>query len=43
MLDDGRALVFLGDGERRVVLEVSGLDGDATATLARAVAERVHS
>jgi hypothetical protein len=41
-LDDGRALVFLGGGEQRVVLEATGLDADAIASLARTVAARVH-
>jgi hypothetical protein len=40
-LDDGRALVFVGSGDRSVVLEVSGLDDAARAELARAVAARV--
>lgn len=40
-LDDGRALVFVGSGERGVVLEVSGLDDAARAELARAVAANV--
>lgn len=41
-LDDGRALVFIGGGDQRVVLEVSGLDAAATAALARAVASRIN-
>ncbi len=40
-LDDGRALVFVGSGDRSVVLEVSGLDDAARADLARAVAAHV--
>jgi hypothetical protein len=40
-LDDGRALVFLDRNERRVVLEVAGLDGTARAVLARAVADQL--
>lgn len=40
-LDDGRALVFVGSGDRSVVLEVSGLDDAARAELARAVAANV--
>lgn len=40
-LDDGRSLVFIGRGERRVVLEVRGLDPAATATLARTVATHI--
>jgi hypothetical protein len=40
-LGDGRALVFLAREDRRVVLEVAGLDGAANADLARAVADRL--
>lgn len=40
-LDDGRALVFVGSGDRSVVLEVSGLDDAARTELARAVAANV--
>jgi hypothetical protein len=39
-LPDGRSLVFLGGGDRRVVLELSGLD-DAAPTLARAVEQQL--
>jgi hypothetical protein len=39
-LPDGRSLVFLGGGDRRVVLELSGLD-DAAAALALAVNEQL--
>jgi hypothetical protein len=42
-LDDGRALVFLGDRDLSVVLEVSGLAGEAQAALARAVAGQLAS
>jgi hypothetical protein len=37
-LDDGRSLVFVADHHRSVVLEVTGLDDSARATLARSVA-----
>jgi len=40
-LPDGRSLVFLGAGEHRVVLEVTGLAADERANLARAVADRL--
>ncbi len=40
-LGDGRSLVFLGAGERRVVLEASGLDGAAEAALARSAADHL--
>lgn len=40
-LADGRSLVFLGASDRRVVLELTGLDDSARATLARAVAEHL--
>jgi hypothetical protein len=40
-LPDGRSLVFLGDGDRRVVLEVAGLDSSARADLARAVVDQL--
>lgn len=39
-LPDGRSLVFLGRGDRRVVLELVGLD-DAAPTLARAVEQQL--
>jgi hypothetical protein len=42
-LDDGRSLVFLSRDDRRVVLEVNGLDDAARATLARAVADQLAS
>ena len=41
-LPDGRSLVFLGGGDRRVVLELSGLD-DAAPALALAVNEQLAS
>jgi len=41
-LPDGRSLVFLGSGDRRAVLEASGLDGAAEAALARAVADQLE-
>jgi hypothetical protein len=37
VLEDGRSLVFLSGGGHQVVLETSGLDGDAQAALARSV------
>jgi hypothetical protein len=40
-LPDGRTLVFLGTGDRKVVLEVAGLDDGARAQLARSVAEQL--
>ena len=40
-LDDGRALVFLGSGKHRVVLETSGIDTAQQLTLARAVASHL--
>jgi len=40
-LPDGRALVFLGHGDQRVVLEASGLDDDARDALARAAADQL--
>ncbi|HEX2192808.1 MAG TPA: hypothetical protein VHH09_06400 [Acidimicrobiales bacterium] len=39
-LPDGRTLLFLGHGDRRVVLELSGLD-DAAPSLARAVEQQL--
>ena len=36
-LDDGRALVFLGSGKERVVLETKGIDASEQMTLARSV------
>ena len=41
-LPDGRSLVFLGDVNRRVVLELKGLD-EARAALARSVAAELAS
>jgi hypothetical protein len=41
-LPDGRSLVFLGSGDRRAVLEASGLEGEAEAALARAVADHLE-
>jgi hypothetical protein len=41
-LGDGRSLVFLGSGDRRVVLEARGLDGGAEAALARSVADHLE-
>jgi hypothetical protein len=40
-LPDGRSLVFLGTGERRVVLEVNGIDTGHRADLARSVVEHL--
>ena len=40
-LPDGRALVFLGAKEQRVVLEMTGIDASEQATLARTVASRL--
>ena len=40
-LPDGRALVFLTVDGRSVVLELAGLDADATTSLTRTVAERL--
>jgi hypothetical protein len=42
-LPDGRSLVFLGDDERRVVLEVAGLDEPARTSLVRAVAAQLEA
>lgn len=41
-LPDGRTLVFLGEGDRQVVLELSGVDAAAPA-LALAVAGQLHA
>lgn len=41
LLPDGRTLVFLADGGRRVVLELTGLDDMARAELTRVVAEQL--
>lgn len=40
-LPDGRSLVFLGSRERRVVLEVNGIDPGERANLARTVVEHL--
>jgi len=40
-LPDGRALVFLGPDDKRVVLEVTGISDGERANLARAVASRL--
>lgn len=40
-LVDGRSLVFLGEGDRRVVLETSGIDDATRAALARVVTEHL--
>jgi hypothetical protein len=40
-LPDGRSLVFLSDGGKRVVLEASGFDDTARAQLAHAVAAQL--
>ncbi len=40
-LPDGRALVFLGADEQRVVLEMTGIGAGEQATLARTVASRL--
>jgi hypothetical protein len=40
-LPDGRSLVFLGTGDRRVVLEVNGIDPGERAKLARTVVEHL--
>jgi hypothetical protein len=42
-LPDGRSLVFMGSGDRRVVFESSGLDDAARASLAQAVAQQLAS
>lgn len=42
-LPDGRSLMFLGQGNRRVVLEVDGLEDSARAALARTVAQQLAS
>ena len=42
-LPDGRALVFLGGGEHRVVLETNGLDDAARTDLVRAVSAQLES
>src|SRR2546423_1062488 len=42
-LPDGRWLVFLGDEEQRVVLEVAGIDPGVRANLARTVAAQLHT
>jgi len=40
-LSDGRALVFLGQGDVRVVLETAGIDDAGRAVLVEAVAEQL--
>jgi hypothetical protein len=40
-LPDGKSLVFIGGGDRRVVLELAGLDDSVRSTLARTVAEQL--
>ncbi|MGI8807723.1 MAG: hypothetical protein ACR2KK_07775 [Acidimicrobiales bacterium] len=40
-LSDGRALVCLGEGDRRVVLESNGIDDSARSELARAAAAQL--
>lgn len=40
-LSDGRALVFLAEGDRRVVLETGGIDDAGRAVLVQAVAEQL--
>ena len=42
-LGDGRSLVFLGGDDRSVVLELSGLDADAAASLTRTVSEHLSA
>ena len=42
-LPDGRSLVFLGTDDRSVVLELSGLDAEAAASLTRTVAEQLSA
>ena len=42
-LADGRSLVFLGDGDRRVVLETDGIDDSARSDLVNAVVARLAS
>ena len=42
-LPDGRSLTFLGAGEQRVVLEVSGIDAGAQEALARAVTSHLSA
>jgi len=42
-LPDGRALVFLVEGDRRVVLETNGIDDSARSDLAFAVAAQLAS
>jgi len=41
-LPDGRSLVFLGTPDLQVVLETTGLDDAARATLARTVATQLQ-
>ena len=41
-LDDGSALVFLGSGKHRVVLETKGIDASEQLTLARSVDAHVN-
>jgi hypothetical protein len=40
-LDDGRSVIFLAAGDRRVVLEARGLDGAAEAALARSASDHL--
>lgn len=42
-LGDGRSLIFLGTDDRSVVLELSGLDAQAAASLTRTVAEQLSA
>lgn len=42
-LDDGRSLVFLATDDRSVVLELSGFDAEAAASLSRTVAEQLSA
>lgn len=42
-LGDGRSLVFLGPDDRSVVLELSGLDAEAAASLTRTVADQLSA
>jgi hypothetical protein len=42
-LDDGRSLLFLNRGDRRVVLELTGLEPAAETTLATVVATKLGS
>ena len=42
-LSDGRSLVFLGDEDRRVVLELAGIDADDRTKLAHTVAAQLDA